>query len=124
MNTHAFRETGIKGRIYRRGNSTWTASFRIDGHKIQRSTSEEAKDPAIAAARKMVTDELRKELLDIKGGPAVTLDDLPSSHNFRRASLQENPVPHLDLLHRGYMLFSADEGHTKPDEVIGVVAPE
>ena len=73
MNTHAFRETGIKGRIYRRGTSTWTASFRIEGRKIQRSTGEEAKDPAIAAARQMVRDELRKELLDIEAGPDVTL---------------------------------------------------
>ena len=73
MSSHAFRETGISGRIYRRGDRTWTASFRIDGRKIQRSTGEEAKDPAIAAARKMVREELRKALLDIEGGPAVTL---------------------------------------------------
>ena len=73
MNSHAFRETGISTRVYRRGDRTWTASFRIDGRKIQRSTGEYAKDPAIAAARQMVRDELRKELLDIEGGPDLTL---------------------------------------------------
>ena len=73
--THAFRETGIAVRLYRRGARTWTASFRIDGRKVQRSTGEEAKDPAIAAAKKMVRDELRKELLDIEGGPDLTLEE-------------------------------------------------
>ena len=73
--SHAFREAGISVRIYRRGARTWTASFRIDGRKVQRSTGEEAKDPAIAKAKQMVRDELRKELLDIEGGPDVTLGE-------------------------------------------------
>ena len=71
--THAFRETGISVRLYRRGARTGTAAFRIDGRKVQRSTGEEAKDPAIAAAKKMIRAELRKELLDIEGGPDLTL---------------------------------------------------
>ena len=73
MNTHAFREKKISVRIYRRGDRTWTASFRLDGRKFQRSTGEYAKDPAIGAARQMVRNELRKELLDIESGPNVTL---------------------------------------------------
>ena len=76
MNTHAFREKKISVRIYRRGDRTWTASFRLDGRKFQRSTGECAKDPAIGAARQMVRDELRKELLDIGGGPDVTLREM------------------------------------------------
>jgi len=73
MNPHAFREKKISVRIYRRGDRTWTASFRIAGRKFQRSTGEYAKDPAIGAARQMVRDELRKELLDIEAGPDLTL---------------------------------------------------
>lgn len=77
MNSHSLREKGIAVRIYKRGkNATWTASFRIDGHKIQRSTGKTAKDPAIAAAREMVADELRERLLDIEGGSDVTLRQL------------------------------------------------
>ncbi|MCH7611652.1 MAG: hypothetical protein IIB10_13320, partial [Chloroflexi bacterium] len=74
----------------RRGDRTWTASFRIDGRKIQRSTGEEAKDPAIAAARQMVRDELRKELLDIQGGQDLTLEEFFSVYFHDR-------VPQLKL---------------------------
>lgn len=36
---HSIREKGIAVRLYRRGSSPiWTASFRVDGQKIQRST--------------------------------------------------------------------------------------
>ena len=73
MITHAFQERKTRVRIYRRGERTWTASFRIEGRKFQRSTGEYAKDRAIGAARQMVRDELRKELLDIEGGPSVTV---------------------------------------------------
>ena len=41
MSSHAFRETGISVRIYKRGDRTWTASFRVAGRKIQRSTGED-----------------------------------------------------------------------------------
>ena len=71
--SHAFRETGISVRIYKRGGRTWTASFRIAGVKVQRSTGEEARDPAVGAAKAMVRDELRKELLDITPGSDLTL---------------------------------------------------
>lgn len=71
--SHAFREKGIAVRVYRRGSSSvWTASFRVDGQKVQRATEEEAKDRAIASAKAMVAEELRKKLLDIEAGPNVT----------------------------------------------------
>jgi hypothetical protein len=74
MSAHHFREKGIAVRLYKRGSSpVWTASFRIDGQKIQRSTEKEAKDRAIEKAKAMVADELRERLLDIEAGPPVTL---------------------------------------------------
>ena len=76
MTTHAFRETGISVRIYKRGSRTWTASFRVAGRKIQRSTREEAKDRAIGAAKTMVRDELRDRILKIEVGPSLTLGNL------------------------------------------------
>lgn len=77
MSSHSIREKGIAVRIYRRGSSSiWTASFRVDGQKVQRSTEEEGLDAAKGAARKMVADELRERLLDIEAGPDVTLRQL------------------------------------------------
>lgn len=77
MSRHSIREKGVAVRVYRRGTSPiWTASFRVDGHKMQRSTEEEGLDAAKAAARKLVADELRDRLLDIDAGPDVTLRQL------------------------------------------------
>lgn len=88
MSSHAFRETGISVRIYKRGARTWTASFRIDGRKVQRSTGEEARDPAIGEAKRMVRDELRKELLDITPGADLTWSQLFDLY-------ERDRVPHM-----------------------------
>jgi integrase len=81
MSSHAFREKGIAVRIYRRGSSpTWTASFRVDGRKIQKSTEHDAKDRAIAKAKSMVADELRTSLSDVKPGSDLTWQQLFDLH--------------------------------------------
>ena len=77
MSSHAFRESGIAVRIYKRGSSkVWTAAFRIDGRKVQRSTEEEGKDRATGRAKEIVREELRTELRDIEAGPAMTIGQL------------------------------------------------
>lgn len=89
MTSHSIREKGIAVRIYRRGSSPiWTASFRIDGQKIQRSTEEEGLDAAKGAARKMVADELRERLLDVEAGSDLTWGQL-----FRL--YQRDRIPHM-----------------------------
>lgn len=74
--THSIREKGVAVRLYRRGSSPiWTASFRVDGQKIQRSTEEEGLDSAKGAARKMVADELA-DALTARPGEDLTLGEL------------------------------------------------
>ena len=92
--SHSLRENGIPVRLYRRGTKSriWTASFRVDGQKIQRSTEEEGLDAAKGAARKMVADELRKRLLDIEAGLDVTLSQFFAAYFKDRVPQMRNAL--------------------------------
>lgn len=76
----AIKESGVAVRVFKRSGNAYYCAFRIQGRKFQRSTGEETVDRAKASAREIVREELRKELLDMKPGPTLTLSAFFSAY--------------------------------------------